>query len=257
MKSFTAFILCLSIALLNLAQAGPIQKHHAALARIKAAAGGGWSPSDLASLQRWITADNLGGGLVNNDPISTATDATGNGNNLTQTGSARPTFKTSIANGLPGMLFAKASSQSLTGTPLSLSAVTWWIVFQPVTMTTDTEILGAGPGNAYYRYSGDGDGYMGYYRNARITGYVPAPPTAGTIVMIGVSTASTYEIWINGVSAGAQSADFAVAPAFYLGADSGNTKFFDGYIFETGVCDADIGGTDRASLQSYLATKWQ
>lgn len=49
-------------------------------------------------------------GLANNDPIGTGTDTSGNGNDFTAAGGARPTFKTNIQNGLSAALFDGAAN---------------------------------------------------------------------------------------------------------------------------------------------------
>lgn len=227
----------------------------AALQR-KRVAGGSFSPGDLSPLV-WIDTSQFAG-LSDNDPISTATDASGNGNNFTQTGGARPTYKENITNSLPAMLFVHSSSQFLTRNTISATAATWWIVYQPDTITAiEVEIVGSGPGTSYYRFSGDGNGYFGAYRNARINGYPTAVPTSGINILVGLSTDSTYNIWINGSAQGAQSADFDAGPVgtINLGADSGGGKTWNGYIFEFGMCGSDQTAS-RSSLETYLTDKW-
>lgn len=52
-------------------------------------------------------------GIVDGDPVSSWVDSSGNGFNATQTGTARPIYKTGILNGKPVVRFSSASSQFL------------------------------------------------------------------------------------------------------------------------------------------------
>lgn len=56
-------------------------------------------PSDYANLQFWAKADSET--YADNAAVDQATDRSGNARHFTNTGSARPTFKTAIVNGLP------------------------------------------------------------------------------------------------------------------------------------------------------------
>lgn len=251
----TAFFLLLS---LTLCMGGPIQSHHAAVARLKAAGGGGgsWSPSDLASLKRWIKADALGGGLSDGDPISTAADSSGNGNTLTQTGGARPVYEATGINGLPSISFTAASSQSLDGSAVTASAVTYAVVFQPVSPPNEYDVFYTGTsGFSWYTYFGTP--YFGHFRSdwaAVPTG--TSLVTSGTIIIVGVSSASTYQTWINNVTEGATTAAFTQGSTFQLGTGGDVTLFFNGYIGEFIMFDSDIGSTDRTNLYNYLNDKW-
>lgn len=217
--------------------------------------GSSFSPTDLASLKRWLDASQLS--LSNNDPVSTWDDQSGQANDVTQTGSARPTFQTNITNGLPGVYFSAASTQSMSGSAVSTgTAVTWWIVFQPDTISAiDVELFGMRVNNSYYRYSGDGNGYFGSYRQDRIDGYPTAVPTSGINYMVGVSTGATYNVWINGVDKGAQAAAHNAEDSFVIGGYLATTRNWNGHIFEFGMCDGNEIAS-RSDLETYLAAKW-
>lgn len=69
-----------------------------------------WEEVGIASnnLAVWLDAEILGDsaiGLSNGDPVSTWFDSGLNGNDFTQTGSARPEFVTNVLNGLPVVRF--------------------------------------------------------------------------------------------------------------------------------------------------------
>ena len=56
-----------------------------------------FNPKDTSGLLLWVYSDTLG--LADNDPVSTWTDLSGNGNDAIQAGSLRPLYKTNIQNG--------------------------------------------------------------------------------------------------------------------------------------------------------------
>lgn len=219
--------------------------------------GGGFTPSDLTTLKRWIDTSQFVG-FSDNDPISTAADFSGQGNSLTGSGSQRPTYQTNITNSLPGMQFVAASSQLLSGSAVSTGTEAfWWCVFQPDTISSlDVELFSTRANNSYYRFQGDGNGYVGYYKGDRIDGYPTAVPTTGVNIMVGLSTTGTYNIWINGSAQGAQTAQFNSEDYFNLGTYVDGIRHWNGFIFEFGMCDSDESAS-RGDLETYLAAKWQ
>lgn len=77
--------------------------------------------TEITDLKAWYKADEIGG-LSDGDPVTTWSDSSGNSVDLSQTGSARPTYKTSIINGLPVVRFdgsddLLSSSSFSSGTP--------------------------------------------------------------------------------------------------------------------------------------------
>lgn len=64
------------------------------------------SPADLPGLKIWIEVNLSVTGLLDNDPITTANDLSGNANHFTQSvGANKPAFRTNILNGLPAAEF--------------------------------------------------------------------------------------------------------------------------------------------------------
>lgn len=63
-----------------------------------------WTPAAGGlNLVNWLKADALS--LANNDPVSSWTDSSGNGYDLTNTSTARPTYLTNQINALPAVSF--------------------------------------------------------------------------------------------------------------------------------------------------------
>jgi hypothetical protein len=76
-------------------------------------------PDAITDLEMWLDADAITG-LVNNDPVATWADQSGNANDATQaTAGARPVYKTNIVNGLPVVRF-DATDDGMT-TPLTVA----------------------------------------------------------------------------------------------------------------------------------------
>jgi hypothetical protein len=75
------------------------------------------------------------GSPVNNDPVSSTTDRSGNSRTFTATGSNRPTWKTSQFGTAPGIQFAQASTQyQVAGAAVAVATgVTLWAVFKTST----------------------------------------------------------------------------------------------------------------------------
>ena len=222
--------------------------------RKRAVGGGGWTPDDEASLVRWIKSDALGGSLNNDDPITTAADASGLGNSLTAAGTERPTFKTNVKNGLPAMLFVNASSTRLAGSVVSGTAKTWAFVYRASADSNAVASTTDGVGN-YTNFAGAG--YFAEFRTARIDNYPATMPTSGDVVIIGTSSSSAYEVFVDNVSAGSQSAAFTAGDFLRLGRNGLGNVYFNNYIFEYVEFNEAFNSTQRNNLFSYLSTRWQ
>lgn len=99
-----------------------------------------FSPSQIAGLNGWWRADAING-LVDNDPVATWIDSSGNAYDLTQgTAGFRPTYQTLEQNGLPIVRFDNSDDllrSQTTLTLLSASAGTVFSVFKtPAVFTT-------------------------------------------------------------------------------------------------------------------------
>lgn len=216
--------------------------------------GGGYTPP--ASTIAWYKADAITG-LSDGDPVGTWNDSSGSGNSISQTGSARPTYKTSIINSLPVVRF-DGSDDKLLSSPFS-SAIS-----QPNTIVIVTKSIGAGA----YAYDGLSSGnrhlldmngvssqagaFAGGFYNSDGGTLTPTNVNLITIIYNGAST----QIRINGVLASG-SGDCSTNPmdgltmgATYDGA-YGNLD-----IAELLICSDGLSGGDITSVESYLMTKY-
>jgi hypothetical protein len=67
--------------------------------------GRAFKPTDISGAVLWVDATQISG-LSNNDPVVTWSDLTSSANHLTQgTAAKRPTYKTGLINGKPGVQF--------------------------------------------------------------------------------------------------------------------------------------------------------
>lgn len=232
-----------------------------------AASGGAWTPASLTGLQFWLKADAIGG-LNDGDAITTWADSSGNGNDATQsTGTAKPTYKTGILNGLPCARFDGGDSlrgggtTSITGTTLTAFAIV---------------SLNSGSANYARVLSLSASGQNDYNSAARAAPILRNSNTqalasfrnnvvrsSGAIVygthayVVSIFDGTNHTIYVNGVagSALASSGTFAIS-AYALGDNYlTDSSFLNGDIVECGVTNTNVSGADLTSLQSYLSTR--
>ena len=101
-------------------------------------------PSTVTGLEAWYKADSLWTppALLNDgDPVSMWPDFSGLGHNATQTGTARPTFKTNIINGKPVVRFTSAGLQGLNLAALISGASPWTIFAVTKQATSSSQIV--------------------------------------------------------------------------------------------------------------------
>ncbi len=82
--------------------------------------------------------------------------------------------------------------------------------------STASELFAAKPAiDSFFQFAGSG--YFGWMRNARINAYPAVMPTSGYLVVVVESDGANYTVYLNGVSQGAQSADYFAGSSFILG----------------------------------------
>ncbi len=213
-----------------------------------------FTPLSIAGCQLWLDASQLVG-LSNNDPLSTWTDFSTHGHNATQSGGARPTYKTNVQNGQPAILFSLASSQYMTGS-LTLS--------QPMTMFAVVQHVGG----TNYQFYLDGDTHrIAFVRDP--TGSPGYEVFAGSDAKASVSIDSNWH-YLAGIANGASSvvsvdgsattgldcgAD-SLGATYYLGVNAAVTAFTDGYIAEFIIYDTALSAPNRVLVENYLKAKY-
>jgi len=229
--------------------------------------GGSFSPSDLSGLQLWLKADALS--LSNNDSVTTWTDSSGNGRDLTT--AFAPTYKTSIVNSKPAVRFDGVHNE------LSITAnlaTTWGITnaftvfiamknaggtgtFRPIYQFNEGDT--SNQLDLWYQYSDD-TAYMGC-GNLASGGRVSGSVTSNTnwMVVSGRRSGSSGDIWQDGVnvvtsSAYSDSLDSATA-SFKIGVNTA-ANWLAADIAEFILYSGALTTTERRNVESYLGTKY-
>jgi len=197
--------------------------------------------------------------LSDGDRVSLWSDSSGNGHDASQSGTARPVFKTNILNGKPVVRFTATGSQFFNiPTPVP-GAHPWTIftVFKPVS----TSVIHASIASATAALAGlvavsDGNlyivtqGWVGSASNAWAGGFHIFTTQA---LATGVPL-----LWVDGTSASAsQSPGGGVVNFDAIGNYVGN--FSDGDIAEIIMYSGALTllrATDRANIEKYLGTKY-
>lgn len=219
------------------------------------------SPEDLPGLACDLDASRLVG-LVNNDPVASFTDFSGVGAHGTAAGAARPTYKTNIQNGLPGVLYdGVANVSDLVGATLGITgAFHVFAVFKTVALSASAGIFGNavgghlqinhhGPDVAVYPYRGS---------SANNVGYAFAGATAGLLNFSWDGTITNPHAMVSRSQGVRQvikkPADVAASLANYK---IGNqTAFWNGYLHQLVVYRRRLQEIEALKMEEYLARKW-
>ena len=241
--------------------------------------GGGpsFSPIDVAGLAAWFKADSLT--LADGDPVSTWNDSSGNSRDATGGGgSANPTFKTNVINGLPIVRF-DGSNDFLTHATFTNSGSSIFFVISGSSANTGNDGI--------YSWTDGGDDYAGGDPLTYSTGYTGGP-SGFSGIWRGIGTFFTnittaYEAFFsyNVIVSDAGSGDVTMTirksettletktaagllsnsmQNCFIGARgsgaSAGAPFYNGDFAELIIYDVDIGATDRDKVELYLKTKY-
>jgi hypothetical protein len=215
-----------------------------------------FAPDDIAGLQVWLDASQIVG-LSDGDPVATWEDASSANHDFTQaTSGFRPTYQTGELNGLPVVRF-DGSDDWMGGGNLSASFPSAATVFAVFTPNTDAEytIYMHDSSNGFWRETSTGNGYFHTFLAARINGYPTTMPNSGDHMVSLISSASTYNVWLDGVDKGAQTANYAAGTFHVVGTDGGSGPL-NGDVAEIIVYDSALSDPDRTTVEAYLTTKW-
>jgi hypothetical protein len=199
--------------------------------------------------------------LADGTPVSTWPDSSVNGNNATQSGSARPTFKTNIVNSKPVVRFTSAGLNSLNlTTPISGN---WpWCVFVvgiPATPASTMVVLSSGatfhPVSLYYY--GGGNTFWSDRTEYKSIGTVLG--TAFHVVTTNAPASGSLAAYLDGtvITTGGGSPNPNTNNFTTIGSGStGPVIYSDGDIAEIIIYNVVLSGTDRANIEKYLGTKY-
>ena len=232
-------------------------------------------PIDLTSCMFWYRADSLSA-VGDGNPVSAWTDESGNGRNLSTSGTARPTYratggpsstKTVEFNGSTNILKASAFTPGNAGVSLFAVAKT--------TSSTATEVICESSDN----YNATNGAFIFYANssNQLVAGHCGnvGKTTWVTTALIGTAsfkylsavidmTLSTAEAlaWINNVSSGSvgsnsnNTGSFSVSLGLNVGNRADGSIGWAGSICELIGYSVALDDTKRGAIQTYLSEKY-
>lgn len=236
-------------------------------------------PESIGSLVGWYKSTDLNGNGDNNsgwtasDPVATWVDSSSSNNNLTQGVLAnRPTYQTSVVNGLSAVRFDGAT-QYLTASlgalnaPITVAIVSYFAqANQPAGDFDYIFNLGtAGGANTSLSIAKSGNGWVSgtdvYYNYDGAATFVGPTMNGQTweIHIVTHDTAATFHsYYMNGTAQGVADTSGAVATdgTLDIGRFIGNNHYLNGDIADFMVFSKVLSTTERQQLECYLATKF-
>lgn len=224
-----------------------------------------WTPANLgATLLAWYKGDLLSGS--NNDPISTWTDSSGNGNHATQSGAIRPILATALLNGMNAVRFDYLGGGDtyfdLPNMFSSGSAASAYVVIKcdldPPTINSASGIWDIGSDSQASHFPfGDSNVYDEFGTDSRKSVGNPTPSLASWRIYGPHSAANDWAAFLDGVSifsTGTNTVGFTTTPR--LGGYPPTGMNLDGWMAEVVFTNAKQSSGDREKVEGYLAYKW-
>lgn len=222
--------------------------------------GSSFSPSSLTP-HMWLSADEISGVTVNDTPVSSWTDRSGNDHSVDGAGSTRPLLKTAIQNGLPAVLFDGTDDFLQSPTP-------WAGIDQPITIAIVASMTSGG-GRFYFDGVGSsnrvafGDSLVAsgsheVFGGVDAVGAAQAKPTGmnlWTVVLNG--TSSSVRKNRAAFASGATNIGTQQWVGMTLGANQGAVaSFLAGYVCELVAVVGTLTTDERDDLEDYLQARW-
>jgi len=206
----------------------------------------------VGNVLQWLEINAVG--LANNDPISTVTDSSGNGNDATGSLTMRPLFKTNVQNGLGAALF-DGVDDFLTSATLSLTVpFTVQIVFK-LNANAARQILFDGllqydwigvNATPEYEFFGGAD--------FRVGGTGNTAWHVLTCIVNGLGTSIRIDGTVLTLSGGSPGSNDLVGTL--LGKSHNDANHLGGYIGEVIVIDGAASTPDIETNEDALGAKW-
>ncbi|MEQ8625744.1 MAG: T9SS type A sorting domain-containing protein [Vicingaceae bacterium] len=236
MKNFILFIFSSLTSLFLFAQTGP----------------GGVGNS--TNIEAWLDASSLT--LLNNDPVNSWTDLSGNNNNADQTTSAdQPTFKTNEINGLPVIEFDGNSDFLTFNSHITTDAITNFLVYKRLNgnslqglLTLNKHILFSNTNKFTTFYSNPNAFYNTSKTDASfsVSSHFTDNSLSGSAVQLtDANTSSTFT-----------RNELINASVSKIATNANNNRFFDGQIAECIIINERLTRVKRRIISQYLASKY-
>jgi hypothetical protein len=216
-------------------------------------------PDAISGLQMWLDADQIVG-LVDNDPVATWADASGNANDATQgTAANRPIYKTNIVNGKPVVRFDNTNDGMTT--PLTL-ANPYTIMYVGYYNNADANRR-AIQGQVQNRFLGPYSGRWQVYTGSFLPLGLPLPRT--NFVVHGMSQTSEIAGWflydsggfpISGLLAANATGTLTAIGAIALGASGAFAEPFGGDMAEAVFYNRLLTDEEGRGLLQYFINKY-
>lgn len=232
--------------------------------------GGGFAPTDIAGLKLWLDANDSAqiyqdSALAtpisaDGDPVGGWKDKSGVANHFRQpTSGSRPVYKTGIKNLKPAIKFDAASNQFLTNSLGLLNAHTVFIVFRSDKVTSGSyqTLLSQIGDKGLWAHVTDGAGTFECVWSVGVDN--PSPTSvvnSWNALTFSQSGAGDRDAWKNTVNFYTVTAGTHFSVTYDSLAGHGSSEMLTGYIVEVIVYDTQLSGGDRASVETYLNSKW-
>lgn len=222
-------------------------------------------PDQVDGLQMWFKADAITP-VADGTALSTWSDSSGLGRNLTSASTARPLYKTNMLNGLPSVQFDGTNDYMLTS---SIGDSSW---NSAGTIIVVARKRGAANGCMLSAACSTGSYYFGnwiqeasFHVHGATVWDVEVPNHYGTepinAKVYGLLwNGATDEVRVNGAVAGRYGSVNTQTPSlngsFYLGCLASVATFFNGDIFEVIVYKHALSRTEMTQIDKYLKAKY-
>lgn len=218
--------------------------------------------TDVTGCQLLLEANRLS--AADNDLIATWPDDSGNGRDATTSGTARPTYKTSVVNSQPVLRFD--GTGDMFALPNFLTGFTAGEVF--VVLKLDADPPGADAQTGLWRMGSAGDAthypytdgtiYDGFGATVRKTTVNPTPSLAGAFRTYNVSSASgSWTSRLDGTqiyTTGTNTVGWHTAPL--LGTSNGSTYWLDGDLALVVLYNAVLSAGDRSDVYDLIQSTY-
>jgi hypothetical protein len=216
------------------------------------------TPIPTTNLALWLKAGAIVG-LNDGDPVDFWPPSGPTQKGATSTSTLRPLFKENILRGNPVVRFDGSNDEmTINGMGTLVPSAAHLFVVVIINSDTGYNIYNHGNVDSWWRYLGDGNGYLGCFRSSRINTYPSSMPTSGAHIFELQSSSTNYEFFLDKVSKGAQLAAYQAGTDHTLGRpdNTDGNKYFNGDIAEIILYSAIQNVNARGVINSYLTTKY-
>lgn len=210
-------------------------------------------PEMITGVKLWQKYPYTESGLVDGASVSTWLDSSGNGNNATQTGTARPVFKQNVTANKPGVRFRSASQQFFNIPAISSAGAYTCFTVMLTSQGKVATAMGNVGGPAIILQNTDARMYTtdraGY-------GHTPSPQGVSHVITATADGAGAISMWQDGTALSVTLAPNAYPAIDYTYLGLTGTSYPDCDWCEIIYYNRVLNSTERASVEKYLGTKY-